>query len=418
MKKLILLLAFMQIVCISYSQLCWYVQNSGTNSFLFDVCFADSQNGWISGTTGLILHTSDGGANWLEQYPPPNIAYYGLHFTDDQNGWATGFGGAVIHTADGGETWTSQASGSNRFLYDVFFIDENTGWIVGGDHGNYPSFIAHRVILHTTDGGNTWYHQMNNSDENPLMSIHFIDNLTGYAAGEKGTILKTVDGGQTWSSKMDDPFYEFYGLFFIDATHGWAVGQYLGLPHVSVIFRTMDGGESWDLKTFDEDESLSCLYFVNASIGWAGGGSATTCTILKTEDGGDTWNPEDPGTTDAVYGMHFENDVLGWAVGYNGTIITTQLNTGTGEELSVSSFDVFPNPTTGQLSLVLSPEIENKVRLSILNMLGKTVYTSEEIIPGGGTRWQLNLDHLDDGVYFVQVESGTKAESRKFIISR
>ena len=87
------------------------MQNSGTSSFLFYGCFADSQNAW-----------------------------------------ATGFGGALIHTTDGCETWTSRVSGSNRVLHDVFFIDENTGWIVCGDRGNYPSFILHRLILHTTDG--------------------------------------------------------------------------------------------------------------------------------------------------------------------------------------------------------------------------------------------------------------------------
>ena len=116
----------------------------------------DEDNGWIAGNTGLVLQTTNGGVNWIEQTTPPNNTFYCIYFTDAQNGWVGGFGGKLIRTTDGGTTWIDGIAGTNRFRYDLYFINPDSGWVVGGDHGGYPSFIPSREILFTSDGGNTW----------------------------------------------------------------------------------------------------------------------------------------------------------------------------------------------------------------------------------------------------------------------
>ncbi len=140
---------------VSPGQTQWYIQNSNSNRELTDVCFIDQNTGWISGWTGTILKTTDSGQNW-NALPnvPPNNAYYSLIFTDAMNGWATGYSGKIIHTTDGGESWTSQTSPVSTDLYNVYFLDSQNGWIAGGDEGSFPSYIQHRAILHTTNGGN------------------------------------------------------------------------------------------------------------------------------------------------------------------------------------------------------------------------------------------------------------------------
>jgi len=42
----------------------------------------------------------------------------------------------------------------------------------------------------------------------------------------RGMIFHTVDGGRTWEAQVDTPTeYNFtHDLFFIDASHGWALG--------------------------------------------------------------------------------------------------------------------------------------------------------------------------------------------------
>jgi photosystem II stability/assembly factor-like uncharacterized protein len=274
------------------------------------------------------------------------------------------------------------------------------------------------VILHTNDGGTTWITQMNNSDESPLMDVHFVSNAVGYAVGESGAVLSPNDGGATWVEKMDDSFYHFLDGFFVDETNGWVVGQYLGLPHVSVIFSTTDGGESWTSQTFGEDETLSCVYFVNEVMGWAGGGSTNSCTILKTEDGGETWNPEDPGITNPLYAMHFHNDVLGWAVGYNGTIISTQLNTGLPRAEQDDQFMVYPNPSTGKIAVHLDPAFGDKVSVRIQDMTGRTVYADfGNSLIRQPTR-QLDLSEAAESVYMISVSNGETRLFRKIIIAR
>ena len=45
----------------------WESQNSGTEEWLSSVHFVDTQNGWVVGRYGTILHTYNGGKNWERQ---------------------------------------------------------------------------------------------------------------------------------------------------------------------------------------------------------------------------------------------------------------------------------------------------------------------------------------------------------------
>ncbi len=75
-----------------------------------------SQIIWEIDDSSIILHTSDGGMNWIQQ-----ISFVGtmqlidLCFTDDNNGWAVGAeyssdgDGVILKTIDGGATWIISA---------------------------------------------------------------------------------------------------------------------------------------------------------------------------------------------------------------------------------------------------------------------------------------------------------------------
>jgi len=73
----------------------------------------------------------------------------------------------------------------------VSFVDPDTGTAVGVRDPLIPG----GVILHTTDGGQTWTYQV--SPEN-LRGVAFADWQTGLAVGERGLILRSADGGATW----------------------------------------------------------------------------------------------------------------------------------------------------------------------------------------------------------------------------
>lgn len=62
-------------------------------------------------------------------------------------------------------------------------------WVVGSPGS---------VVFHSGDGGKSWTARPTGQPL-PLNAIHFIDEATGWAVGELGTILATTDGGKSWA---------------------------------------------------------------------------------------------------------------------------------------------------------------------------------------------------------------------------
>ena len=54
------------------------------------------------------------------------------------------------------------------------------------------------VVLNVSAQNFSWTKQTSNTTE-LLNDIHFVDNMTGWAVGDNGTIVATVDGGANWT---------------------------------------------------------------------------------------------------------------------------------------------------------------------------------------------------------------------------
>ena len=70
------------------SQNFWEKINSPTSKLLNSISFLDSLNGWVSGDSGLIIHTSNGGVDWETQYSNDSLNMVNIFFLNDQLGWA------------------------------------------------------------------------------------------------------------------------------------------------------------------------------------------------------------------------------------------------------------------------------------------------------------------------------------------
>ncbi|MBM3239794.1 hypothetical protein FJZ31_26215 [Candidatus Poribacteria bacterium] len=160
----------------------WIPQIGGTDTELSDVDFIDANNGWVVGF-GECLRTRNGGVTWSLQ---PFFGGFGVHFVNVSEGWAVGFGFTsdytlyfVLHTVDGGATWYYEETDTTNLLVDVYFINANEGWAVG----------YNGTIFHTIDNGTTWQKQ-NSGTGSWLNGVHFVNAAEGWAVGDNGTILR------------------------------------------------------------------------------------------------------------------------------------------------------------------------------------------------------------------------------------
>lgn len=221
----------------------WYFQSSWVSDLLESVFFTDTNNGWVVGWNGVILHTTNGGNKWTPQISGTSKNLHSVHFPDDSNGWAVGEDGTILHTTNEGIEWSFQSSGTSGYLTSVFFTDTSNGWAVGWQYG--PPLVS--IILHTEDGGNSWFTQLSDSGGyNYILSVYFIDTNKGWAVGGAGyfqpndwSILHTKDGGDTWTTDWACGF--FTSVFFLDSSNGWATVE----DDINTWIRnTKDGGNT------------------------------------------------------------------------------------------------------------------------------------------------------------------------------
>lgn len=127
--------------------------------------------------------------------------------------WAVGREGEIRFSSDGGQTWSAQASGTTRDLNAIQMLSAQVGYIAGsGD-----------TVLKTTNGGQTWA-SVSNGDAGGE-ALAFLDENTGWVVDEAGEVWFTSDGGATWQLQSTPTSAELNGVSFVDATHGWAVGD-------------------------------------------------------------------------------------------------------------------------------------------------------------------------------------------------
>ena len=103
---------------------------------------------------------------------------------------AVGEYGNILLSDDDGKVWhQAKDVPTTVTLTAVWFSDEKTGWAVGHD----------TLILHTTDGGETWVKQFGGGEsDNALLSVFFKDAQRGIAVGAFNYTVETQDAGKTW----------------------------------------------------------------------------------------------------------------------------------------------------------------------------------------------------------------------------
>ena len=315
----------------------WIHQSSGTITNLMEVRFVDEQTGWIVGESGKILKTINGGLTWIPQSSGTTYNLYSIHFINSTTGWVVGWGGTILKTTNGGITWIFHNTHTHYDLFSVCFINASIGWTVGVTNADrYPSETDSSIILKTTDGGQTWVKKGENlTSEYPtvgFLTVEFIDTDNGFVGGGyyngPGLLLRTTNGGESWFSGYSAPelfaktnenltgYMGIQDIYFKDSNNGYyVIGTGGYFTEISV---TTDGGENWISKySHPEQFGLYSIFVTNAGNGWAVGDDGQ---IFITEDNGNSWaqqlsSGDVYGGEEDIYDIYFVNDKVGWAVG-------------------------------------------------------------------------------------------------------
>lgn len=142
----------------------------------------------ITGEFGVVMVSNDGGRTFRSGNSGLETTLFGVFFADDMRGWAVGMESAMLRTVDGGMTWEKQSvktpPGFSLALYDLD-IRGNNGWAVGNSG----------FLLRTQDAGASW-----TLIEVPpqlgsywFREVSLLGNGKGFVVGSTGMVLE-VDG--------------------------------------------------------------------------------------------------------------------------------------------------------------------------------------------------------------------------------
>ena len=281
----------------------WQEQESGTDFDMYDVHMVDQRLGWAVGGNafdgGVILYTEDG-LEWDTQFTSSD-ALYGVCFFDRETGWAVGGSSLVYYTRNGGEDWLPFDLTYDVSFWDVHCVGDEAFAVGNGDYS---------VIKFVDEG------HIPLEEGYSLKGAYFLDEDTGYAVGDAGTVLYTEDGSEfeLVATVSEGGLNE---VFCLDRDSCWIVGSGNTLYVGSV--------GSWDEETAGTIVSgYWAVYYNSDDEGWLGGQN----TIRHLEDG--DWvsqRAEVDGRTSSSIPVNMVKDVqfvsdIGWAVGDEGLILS------------------------------------------------------------------------------------------------
>ncbi len=409
-------IAFSILTGIVYSQTAWEILNSGVTADLRAVCFTDINTGYVCGTNGTILKTTNAGLNWNPLNASVSGTLNDICFADVTTGFCGGNMG-ILKTTNSGQNWSSiSTTPANKIacregiLYSATMnsVDKSTN-----SGANWTNVMAPGVAVH---------------------GIYFVNGNTGYANGYNGLHRKTTNGGLNWQQggAWFPGTYTFSECFFPVSGPGVVACSYnSGWPNYftnNVIYKADFVGGSWSSAYSNSNNGLNGISFGSNDTGFCVGGNYSgQSLILKSIDAGNSWTQLIITITQVLLlDAYFINSTTGYITGVNGTIIKTSTGGITGVQsvngstpITFSLSQNYPNPfnPTTKIRFEISGSSAAQTFLSVYDILGREVATlvNEELKPGiYEADWKAS--DFPSGVYFYKFETEYFTETKRMIL--
>jgi hypothetical protein len=296
---------------------------------------------------------------------------------------------SVVHSTAGGifrtdnleagaaSVWTNTTAPprTEGHPYNVFVLEDGT--LVSTWCGRRaPGFTTSSGVFTSADQGTTWTDVSMNDDmyywtkditidpTDATQNTWYVSVFSGWggAANDKGGLYKTTDRGLTWSLFVD--------LYRVESS-------------------TVNPQNADEIYISTENEGL--WYTNNAT--------ATTPTFVQLDE----YVFQHPMR---IFYDPFDNENV-WVTSFGNGIKmgSTAPNTNSVAQTETARFVIYPNPSTGIITLTSEAEIGV---VKVYDLSNRILFSTAPI---DQTKAEINLEHLPAGIYFIQVSDSSGAHS-------
>ena len=195
-------------------------------------------------------------------------------------------------------------------LISIFTVSVNVAPLFSG-------FAKDRGVVLAPQSITTWeiLNHEYSQDETVFFDMCFINATHGWVVGQNETglggsiILFTNNGGISWNLQLYNESQKFRNIEIIDGQTIWVSGR-------KYLFFSQDGGQSWNTVNIVESNALLAgLEFSNNTHGWV----STMSSVFRTIDQGKTWeNDTSWSFNDTLRMIQFISPTKAWAIGFRG----------------------------------------------------------------------------------------------------
>ena len=271
------------------------------------------------GERGHILYSNDNGVIWKQADCPTCVTLTALSFPTPEKGWAVGHDGVVLHTSNGGESWVIQLNGFEGSRLNL----EHARILLSAKELELES-AAEDKKMELADELEELRSQYESYEAavkegacDPLLDVYFLNDREGFVIGAYGLFFHTDDGGKNWT-----PWWNHIAnpdKLHLNAFAGNKFSLYIA-GEAGMLFRSQDGGRNWD--SLDSPSIGSYLGIIAAPenefvIAFGIGGR-----MAQSLDGGDSWRSIQTRAGAALSGGIIRENGDALFVSYSGVIMT------------------------------------------------------------------------------------------------
>lgn len=120
-----------------------------------------------------------------------------------------------------------------------------------------------------------------------------------------------------------------------------------------------------------------------------------------------------------MYGPYGENDAINWYIGWDfSPVIRANFDPSVSiaETVDLTGIQMFPNPVNDVLTVRFSAQDQNNVRLNMVSLDGKLVYSENVKSFSGQHTSRIDMSGLPSGIYSVQLMSNNSTHTQKVVV--